>query len=208
MRVCEVHAWVKGVHESHTCIQDTRTSTCTCNATHPTHTQLTHPQPTHTHTHTPWSFMLSMMVISLFNLAMDSLSFPFDMKSGLNPGIMPWKWSGGERHRRRETREERDTGGERHGRRETREERDTGGERHGRRETQEERHRRRETREERDTGGERHGRRHGRRETQERDTGERHRRETQEETQQCLRACGATPRPYSTAYFNHTTACV
>ena len=41
--------------------------------------------------HPPWSFILSMMVINLFNRAMDSLSFPFDMKSGLSPGIMPYK---------------------------------------------------------------------------------------------------------------------
>ena len=33
--------------------------------------------------HVPWSFMLSMMVISLFSLAIDSLSFPLLMKSGL-----------------------------------------------------------------------------------------------------------------------------
>ena len=35
--------------------------------------------------------MLSIMVISFFNLAIDSCSFPFDKKSLLNPGIIPYK---------------------------------------------------------------------------------------------------------------------
>lgn len=37
----------------------------------------------------PSSFMLSIMVISLFNLAIDSCSFPLDRKSLLKPGIIP-----------------------------------------------------------------------------------------------------------------------
>lgn len=37
----------------------------------------------------PSSFMLSIMVISFFNLAIDSCSFPLDRKSLLKPGIIP-----------------------------------------------------------------------------------------------------------------------
>lgn len=37
----------------------------------------------------PWSFMLSMMVISFFSLAIDSCSFPLLMKSVPKPGIIP-----------------------------------------------------------------------------------------------------------------------
>lgn len=37
----------------------------------------------------PWSFILSIIVISFFSLAIDSCSLPLLMKSVPNPGIIP-----------------------------------------------------------------------------------------------------------------------